>query len=428
MFIQVILKKQNINDIPISEFPKAIKDLGLKPFNTAQIIQWIYKKGADSFDDMTNLSKEARGLLKERFCLGGLKLVKTLESKDGTKKFAWELRDGNVIESVLIPSESHEKASGHGQTKTPKENWKKRTTLCISTQVGCAMGCSFCRTGEMGFVRNLSQAEIIGQILEATRQEAGGRKQEKRDRGSCLMPHASHFNQRISNVVLMGMGEPLANYDNVLKALHIMLDTKRLGLSRRHVTLSTCGLVPEIERFARDNPGVKLAISLNATTDEQRERLMPIDKKYPLAKLFAALKKYSGATKRDVMTFEYVMVGDLNDSHEDAKRLVRLLSRFPSKVNLIPLNAACHSRESGNLVNEGDPHFRGDDRYLPPTEETVQQFAQYLRNKHIQVNIRLSRGHDILAACGQLASGETHRVCPRKSATEQPFYKRDRLV
>ena len=186
--------------------------------------------------------------------------------------------------------------------------------------------------------------------------------------------------------MLMGMGEPLANYDNVVNAINIMVDSKCLYLSKRHVTVSTCGLVPEIERFAKDNPGIKLAISLNGTTDEQREKLMPINRKFPLAKLFEALKRYSSSTKRSRITFEYVMVGDLNDSNDDAKRLVRLLSYFPSKVNLIPLNP-----------------YKGCG-HKAPTEETVQRFAQYLRNKRIQVNIRQSRGQDILAACGQLAS------------------------
>jgi 23S rRNA (adenine2503-C2)-methyltransferase len=202
----------------------------------------------------------------------------------------------------------------------------------------------------------------------------------------------------------MGMGEPLANYDNVVNALRIMIDTRCLNLSRRHVTLSTSGLIPGIERLAKEGLDIKLAISLNATTDEEREKIMPVNKKYPLEKLLSALKAYSRATKRSRMTFEYVMMDGFNDSNDDAKRLVKYLSHFPSKVNLIPLNPcyACHSRESGNPVNARNSRFCGGDR--APSEATVQRFAQFLRNKHVQVNIRSSRGQDILAACGQLAS------------------------
>lgn len=363
-------QKEDMIGIPPDELAGKLKVLGLKPFATGQILQWIYKKYISSFDEMTNISKDARELLKKDFTLGEMKLVGMQESNDGTKKFAWELEDGRVIESVLIPSESHEKASRYAQQKVPREKWRKRLTLCISTQVGCAMGCSFCRTGDMGFVRNLSRGEIIGQILET----------------------AKRTENRITNVVLMGMGEPLDNYENVVGAIRVMLDTKCLGLSRRHVTLSTCGLVPGIERLAKDDPGAKLAVSLNGTTDEQRQRTMPINIKYPMAKLFEALERYSKATGGNVITFEYVMIGGLNDSMDDAKRLVKLLNRFPSKVNLIPLNTCASARPKGRGHNA-------------PSEETVQRFAQFLRNKHIQVNIRSSRGQDIMAACGQLASG-----------------------
>jgi 23S rRNA (adenine2503-C2)-methyltransferase len=243
------------------------------------------------------------------------------------------------------------------------------------------MGCSFCRTAEMGFVRNLTQGEILDQIIEATHviDSTAILRQAQDDRLHKGMP-------RITNVVLMGMGEPLANYDNVLGAITVMISASAFGLSKRHVTLSTSGLVPEIGRLAKDNPGVKLAISLNATTDKVRDRLMPINKKYPLEKLFAALRKYSAQVKTSRITFEYVMVKDLNDSADDAKRLVRLISHIPSKVNLIPLNA----------VQDGSCR--------PPANATIQSFANILRNKNIQVNIRSSRGQDILAACGQLAS------------------------
>ncbi|MBI2092124.1 MAG: 23S rRNA (adenine(2503)-C(2))-methyltransferase RlmN [Deltaproteobacteria bacterium] len=379
---------QNIKDIPIAEFPKTIEGLGLKKFAASQIIQWIYKKGATSFDEMTNLSMDARKILKEKFYLSRLELVKTLESSDGTKKFAWQLADGKIIESVLIPAEHGSKIPINQRTPPllPRRagnaltHQRTRLTLCISTQVGCAMGCVFCRTAEMGFVRNLTQGEIVDQILEVQIQchplphppPSRGRDGE---RGT-----------RVTNVVLMGMGEPLANYDNVVSAIRIMTDTKCLGLSKRHVTLSTSGLVPEIERLAKEGLDIKLAISLNATTDEARSAIMPVNKKYPLALLSKALKKYAEATGRHRLTFEYVVIDGQNDSAEDAKRLVKLLSHIKAKVNLIPLNAM-------------PPH--------PPSEASIQRFAQLLRNKNIQVNIRNSRGADILAACGQLSGGTT---------------------
>ncbi len=430
---------QDIKDIPLSKLPDTIKAFGLKPFTTSQLIQWLYKKGATSFDEMTNLSMDARRVLSENFHTGRLRLKNTLASIDGTKKFAWELEDGNIVESVLIPSEPGSKVPNPptppfkkgGQTamSPPLEKGgpggiSTRLTLCVSTQVGCAMGCSFCRTAGMGFVRDLTQGEIVGQILEASSviaslpRSAGRAKQSPANkcvRGIASSPKAPRNDTpRITNVVLMGMGEPLANYENVLSAIRIMTDTKCLNLSRRHVTLSTCGLIPGIEKLAKDDPGVKLAISLNATTDEQREKIMPVNKKYPLAKLFEALKKYSAATKRSRMTFEYVMIDGFNDSNEDAKRLVKFLSYFPSKVNLIPLNPvtqrsgrACSAQDVAQDFSPASSIGRSKDlRYKAPSESTIQRFAQFLRNKHIQVNIRSSRGQDILAACGQLASGK----------------------
>lgn len=378
--------KQNIKDVPIGKIPEMTKAFGLKSFTANQIIQWLYQKNVTSFDEMTNLSKETRKTLAENFYISRLKLHKILESTDGTKKFAWKLSDGNIIESVAIPSEAYKKVRDFGDdSKIPDGEPRTRITLCISTQVGCAMGCAFCRTGEMGFVRNLSQSEIIDQIL-------GVALEMKLPAFGQVSPAAT----RIANVVLMGMGEPFANYDNVVNAIKIMIDHKCLYLSKRHVTLSTSGLVPEIEKFAKDNLGIKLAISLNGTTDKQREQLMPINKKYPLTKLFETLKKYSNATNHDRITFEYVMVGDYNDSGDDAKRLVKLLSHIPSKVNLIPLNPFTGSPRKVSDTLGGD--------LKAPTEESIQRFAQYLRNKNIQVNVRTSRGQDILAACGQLAT------------------------
>ena len=364
---------QNIKDIPLAKMPLIIGKLGLEKYTAGQIVQWLYKKNATSFEEMTNLSKGARKILSENFYISRLKLVKKLQSADGTQKFAWGLEDGRIIESVLILSEPYSKVPKNQRTNALTHQ-RTRFTLCISTQVGCAMGCVFCRTGQMGFIRNLTQGEIVDQILEA---------QEKRG-------------ARITNVVLMGMGEPLANYDNVVNAVRIMLDSKCLGLSKRHVTISTSGLVSGIERLAEEKLEIKLAISLNATTDEARAAIMPINKKYPLASLFKALKKYATATGRNRITFEYVIIEDENDSIEDAMRLVKLLSHIPAKVNLIPVNVVPTFR-SGEIAQSKDRDYR------TPTEETIQRFAQYLRNKNVQVNIRVSKGTDILAACGQLA-------------------------
>ena len=380
---------QNIKYIPLAKMPLIIGKLGLEKYTAGQIVQWLYKKNATSFEEMTNLSKGARKILSENFYISRLKLVKKLQSADGTQKFAWGLEDGRIIESVLILSEPYSKVPKNQRTNALTHQ-RTRFTLCISTQVGCAMGCVFCRTGQMGFIRNLTQGEIVDQILEAQKQ--------------CHpLPHPPPSRgrdgvrgHRVTNVVLMGMGEPLANYDNVVNAVRIMLDSKCLGLSKRHVTISTSGLVSGIERLAEEKLEIKLAISLNATTDEARAEIMPINKKYPLASLFKALKKYATATGRNRITFEYVIIEDENDSIEDAMRLVKLLSHIPAKVNLIPVNVVPTFR-SGEIAQSKDRDYR------TPTEETIQRFAQYLRNKNVQVNIRISRGTDILAACGQLA-------------------------
>jgi len=367
------MKKRSIKDIPLDELPKLAEELGQKKFVAAQLVDWLYKKCVSSFDEMTSLSKPLRQQLNQKFYVSRLKLAKKQISSDGTQKYAWKLSDGHIIESVLIPSEEYTKASKYEKEKVPRDDWRKRLTLCVSTQVGCAMGCKFCRTADLGFIRNLTQSEIIDQIIDSQREFNGSDK-------------ITHSSSRISNVVLMGMGEPLANYDNVMSAVKIMLNSKAFNLSKRHLTLSTSGLVDGIERMAKDDLGIKLALSLNATTDELRSKIMPVNKKYPLAKVFEALKKFALETDAYRITFEYVLLADLNDGVEDAKRLVRLISNVPAKVNLIPFNG-----------------FE-DAEFKSPDEATVERFAQYLRNKNIQVNIRASRGQDILAACGQLAA------------------------
>jgi len=337
---------QNILDLSKRVLEDWLLEKGLKKYNLNQILQWLYSKKVPSFDEMTNLSKEVRGLLSENFTIRMLEVVERHHSAiDGSTKYLFRLADGNAVETVLIPQ-------------------KNRTALCISSQVGCAMGCKFCKTADMKLVRNLTQGEILGQILGVQRELPPGEK--------------------ITNVVMMGMGEPLHNYQTVINALEIMIDDFAFGLSRRKITVSTVGLAPEIEKFGKDTK-VKLALSLNATTEEGRRELMPITRKYPLEEVIEACRRYAFGSKHKV-TFEYVMMSGVNDSIEDAKRLSRLGSHVPCKINLIPYNEY-----------PGSPYQR-------PSEEKVRSFFKYLADRHFQVNIRYSKGLDVMAACGQLGS------------------------
>ncbi len=335
----------SITDLPIERLAATVTSLGLKKFAASQIVTWLYKNRVTSFDEMTNLSKGARQVLAENYSIGRLKLSKVQKAEDGTKKFAFVLKDGKKIESVLIPSPDG------------------RITLCISTEVGCAMGCTFCRTAKMGFIRDLTQGEILGQIIEVER--------------------ATGHGSRITNIVLMGMGEPLVNYDAVVSSVKVLLDARAFNMSKRRITVSTSGLISQAERFSKELD-VKLAISLNATTDEVRDKLMPVNRRFTIADIMKFCREYSKRSKYR-LTFEYVMIGGLNDSAGDMKRLVKLLSGIRAKVNLIPFNP-----------------FPGCD-YKMPQETTLKEWYNYLTSKSIQTNIRVSRGQDILAACGQLA-------------------------
>jgi 23S rRNA (adenine2503-C2)-methyltransferase len=337
---------QNILDLSKSELETWLVEHGLKKYALTQILQWLYQKRAASFEEMTNISKEARALLTEYFVIRRLEVGARHHSAiDGSTKYLFRLADHNAVESVLMPQ-------------------KNRLTLCISSQVGCAMGCKFCKTAEMKLVRNLTQGEILGQILGVQ---------------SELPPE-----DRISNIVLMGMGEPLHNYDTVIHAIELMTDDMALGLSQRKITVSTVGLAPEIERFGKDTK-VKLALSLNATTEEGRLDLMPITRKYPLDRVIEACRSYAFGSKHKV-TFEYVMMAGINDSLEDAKRLARIGSHVPCKINLIPYNEY------------------PDSPYRRPSEENIRAFFKYLADRHFQVNIRYSKGLDVMAACGQLCT------------------------
>jgi 23S rRNA (adenine2503-C2)-methyltransferase len=322
----------------------ALEARGYERFRARQIFRWIYRRGVTDIDAMTDLPHDLRDSLAEQVTVGTPVLVHREKSVDGTEKFLLRLRDGRTIESVFIPD-------------TPA------MTFCISTQVGCAMACAFCLTGKMGLVRNLTAGEIVGQVRVLS--AALGMRDER------------------FNIVLMGMGEPLHNYDETMKALRILADEHGFDVAPRRVTLSTVGLLPALERLARESLMPNLAISLHAPTDAQRGELVPINRKYGIAEVIAACKRFP-LKRRNRITFEYVLLAGVNDRPEDARRLARLLAGVKSKVNLIPLNAA-----------PGIPFER-------PADAAIDAFAKILADRGLIVSVRKSRGRDIRAACGQL--------------------------
>jgi 23S rRNA (adenine2503-C2)-methyltransferase len=335
------MEKIDLKSLSKDDVESFIKDAGLPSFRSRQILHWIYERYAQSLEEMTELSKKLREELAERAYISNLTLLNRLTSHDGTEKFLFGLEDGETIESVLIPDE-------------------ERLTLCISSQVGCAMGCVFCLTGKSGLKRNLGPHEIIDQVISVNRM---------------ILP------RRITNIVLMGMGEPLANFDNVVEALRRM--TGVMVISPRRITLSTAGIVPRIAELGQLGLKVNLAISLNATTDSVRDVIMPINKTYPIKAVLDTCRKLPLQQTRKI-TFEYVMLKDINDSTADAKRLVRLLHGLQSKINLIPFN----------------PY--SDCEYERPDDIAVLRFQEILAKAEVTVIIRKSKGRDILAACGQL--------------------------
>jgi 23S rRNA (adenine2503-C2)-methyltransferase len=326
------------------ELEKLLEAHGVEKFRARQIFGWIHRRGVADLQLMTDLSRELRARLADSFTLTTPTLVHRERSVDGTEKFLLRLADGRHIESVFIPD-------------TPA------MTFCISTQVGCAMACAFCLTGKMGLLRNLTAGEIVGQVR--------------------VLVDALAMRDTRFNIVLMGMGEPLHNYDETMKALRMLADEHGLAVSPRRVTLSTVGLLPALERLANEPLMPNLAISLHATTDAIRGELVPINKKYGIAEIIAACRKFP-LKKRSRITFEYVLLAGVNDSAEAARTLAKLLANVKAKVNLIPLNAA-----------PGIPFER-------PSDQTVDRFAQVLADHHILVSVRKSRGRDIRAACGQL--------------------------
>jgi 23S rRNA (adenine2503-C2)-methyltransferase len=319
------------------------RDLGLPAFRGRQLFSWLWKPGFHDFSQMTDFPKALREKTTQKCLLINLKLIAKQRSIDGTSKLAWGLPDGLVVESVVIPERGHK-------------------TLCISSQVGCAMGCRFCHTARMGFHRHLIPSEIVGQVLAAI-EHTGEREQ-------------------LRNLVFMGMGEPLANYENVLKSIYILTDDLGLNFSLRRITVSTCGMVPEILRLGRDTD-VGLAISLNAPDDRTRGKIMPINRRYPLSQLIEACRNYRLSRRRRI-TFEYLLLAGVNDSVEQAILLAKLLRGIPLKINLIPYN------ESSDIP------------FKRPVHEQVSAFQQVLKEANYTAIIRKSKGRDISAACGQL--------------------------
>ncbi|MEX2650093.1 MAG: 23S rRNA (adenine(2503)-C(2))-methyltransferase RlmN [Alphaproteobacteria bacterium] len=355
-------RRRSLAGLDRAELAAEVAALGEAPFRARQLWHWIYHRGARDFSVMTTIAKGLRARLAETYSLARPAIVAAQTSHDGTRKWLLGLADGREVETVHIPEED-------------------RGALCVSSQVGCTLACRFCYTGTQTLVRNLSAAEIVGQVLLA-----------RDELGEWPSPRDGRM---ISNVVLMGMGEPLFNYDAVAKALRVVMDPEGIAISRRKITLSTAGVAPMIKRVGEEL-GVGLAVSLHAVSDEIRDRIVPLNKKYPLAELIQAVREYPGATNARRVTFEYVMLKGVNDSPADAKALIRLIAGIPAKVNLIPFNPW-----------PGAP-------FECSTEAAIAKFARIVNDAGYASPVRTPRGRDILAACGQLRSA-SQRL--RKSAT-----------
>ncbi|MGH0032243.1 MAG: 23S rRNA (adenine(2503)-C(2))-methyltransferase RlmN [Myxococcota bacterium] len=337
--------RPHLKDYSVERLRERFAGEGLRPFRAEQVAAWLYKRGVEDPRAMTDLAKDAREALASAWETRALDVHRVSRSVDGTIKAALRARDGAIVEAVLIPEED-------------------RTTLCVSTQVGCPMACSFCATGALGFTRNLRTAEIVDQV--------------------CRMGELLPEGREINNVVFMGMGEPLLNTDAVVEASRLLVHPRAFALSPRRVTVSTVGVVPRIAPLLEQVP-VNLAVSLHATTDAVRDRLVPLNEKYPLAVLLDTLRGLPTVTPKRPVFFEYTLMAGVNDSLEDARRLPRLLHGIPAKVNLIPMN----------------PH--PDSEHRPPTPERVDAFMREVAGRGFPVTVRRSRGPDIQAACGQLA-------------------------
>ena len=333
---------KNIKDYDLQDLKEELANIGEKSYRAEQIFKWLYQDKVKSFDEMTNLSLDLREKLKENYTICNYNILKKLESSDGTKKYLFDVLDGNAIESVLM--EYH-----YGKS------------ICVSSQIGCKMGCKFCASTGIPFIRNLSAGEIVEQILAV-------------EQNTC---------EQISNVVFMGIGEPLDNYDNVIKAIRILNNPKGLNIGARHISVSTSGLVPRIYDLANENIQCTLSISLHASNDQKRSAMMPVNNRYNIAELMKACKDYIAITNKRI-SFEYALAKDNNDNLEDAKELVGLLKGMLCHVNLIPINKI----ENG--------------KFTKSTNENIIKFRDYLNDKGIVATIRRELGSDIDAACGQL--------------------------
>lgn len=335
---------KNFYDFTLKELETFLTSQGKQRFRAEQLFRWVYQKGVNDLDQMSNLAKDFRQEIKSLMHFKLPKAATQVDSVDGTRKFLMEVEGGKTVESVLIPNGD-------------------RLTLCVSSEVGCAMGCRFCFTAKMGLMRRLHASEIVGQFINAS--------------------NSLNDDRRITNIVFMGMGEPLDNVPNVFRAIEILHDQMGIGFARRKITVSTSGLAPQIQHVA--DAGVRLAISLNATTNEIRDRVMPINKKYPLEELLAACKSYTDQTG-ELITFEYVLLQGVNDSPDDAHRIVKLTRNIPSKINLIPFNE------------------HPDSGFIRPRSSEVAEFQKILMKLGKHVLVRKTMGRDIYAACGQLRS------------------------
>ena len=360
------IDKTNLLGLNHQDMGTFFSELGEKPFRVSQVTKWIHQSNVSDFDQMTNISKAFREKLEEKACIQPLDIIVDQISKDGTRKWVMGLSDNNRIETVYIPEDD-------------------RGTLCISSQVGCALDCSFCSTARQGFSRNLNVAEIVSQIWLATR----------------LLNEEKKPGRKITNIVLMGMGEPLLNFDNVMKAIDVMLDDFAYGLSKRRVTVSTAGVVPAMDRLS-ERHDVQLAISLHATNDELRNDLVPINKKYNLETLIAACKRFMlKRSPRSRLTIEYVMLAGVNDSKDDAEKLITTLDGISVLINLIPFNPFT------------------DSGYKTPSNNAVHRFQDVLMKAGLITVIRKTRGEDIDAACGQLV-GKVEDKSRRENKFKEP--------
>ena len=355
--------RREIVGLSREELTEALAEIGEQPFRTKQVWHWVYHQGVTDFARMSSIARPLQARLAERFVIGRPSVATMQTSSDDTRKFLFRFRDGQEAETVYIPDRRED-----------------RGAVCISSQVGCTLSCRFCHTGTQALVRNLGAAEIVGQFMAA--RDSYGEWPSPRGETPRLL----------STIVLMGMGEPLYNYENVAKAMRIVMDGEGIALSRRRITLSTSGVVPMMDR-AGEELGVNLAVSLHAVRDELRDEIVPLNRKYPIAELIAACRRYPAASNARRITFEYVMLRGVNDSEAEAHELVRLIAGIPAKVNLIPFNPW-----------PGSP-------YQTSTRQQLDRFAQIVTDAGFASPIRAPRGRDILAACGQLRT-ESRRERP----------------